>query len=122
MTATLGHSFRPGLLARVLLSYLYAQRTTEVQSASGNTLAVKGVTSLVNTSQSSRNTTSSLEDIRQIGLLAGVTVDYKDRYVFESLIRRDGSSLFGAANRWGTSVRRSGRGPWTVERSVFIPT
>ncbi len=121
MNATLRHSFRPDLLGRVRLSYLYEQRTTEAQSASGNTLAVKGVTSLVNTSQSSRNTTSSLEDVRQIGLLAGVTVDYKDRYVFESLIRRDGSSLFGAANRWGTFGRVSGSWRMAREPWWFIP-
>ncbi|PYO43426.1 MAG: hypothetical protein DMD29_02310 [Gemmatimonadetes bacterium] len=121
VNAVLRHSFRPDLLGRLRLSYLYEQRTVEAQSASGSQLAVKGVTSLVNTRQDTRSTSSSLEDVRQIGLLAGVTLEYKDRYIFESLVRRDGSSLFGSANRWGTFGRVSGTWRMAREPWWFIP-
>ncbi|MDG2280569.1 MAG: TonB-dependent receptor [Flavicella sp.] len=37
-----------------------------------------------------------------IGLLARLQYNYKGKYLLSGLIRRDGSSKFGASNRWGT--------------------
>ena len=121
INAVVRHTFRPDLNASVRLSYLYEQRKTETQSANGNFLSVKGVTSLVNTRQDTRTINSTLEDVRQIGLFAGATIEFKERYILESLIRRDGSSLFGGANRWATFGRVSGE--WRLAREPwwFIP-
>jgi len=43
----------------------------------------------------------------QAGFLS-VNADYGDRYIVDALIRRDGSSLFGAEERWQTFGRISG--------------
>jgi len=43
-------------------------------------------------------------------------LDYKDKYIFDGLIRRDASSLFGADVRWQTFYRLSGA--WRITEDV----
>ncbi|WP_241664749.1 SusC/RagA family TonB-linked outer membrane protein [Seonamhaeicola maritimus] len=52
-----------------------------------------------------------------VGLLGRFTYDYKGKYLLSALVRRDGSSKFGAANRWGTfpSVSLA----WNVSDEAF---
>ncbi len=52
-------------------------------------------------------------------LFGRVTYDYKGRYAFTGIIRRDGSSRFGANNRYGTfpSVGVS----WLLSEEPFMP-
>jgi hypothetical protein len=60
--------------------------------------------------------------VRQIGLFAGAGLDfYSGRYVFDGLIRRDGSSLFGANNRWATFGRVSAAWNMALEPWWFAP-
>ncbi|MEQ9289086.1 MAG: TonB-dependent receptor [Cyclobacteriaceae bacterium] len=40
--------------------------------------------------------------IRDVGLIGRVQYDYKGRYLLSASVRRDASSKFGSANRWGT--------------------
>ena len=56
---------------------------------------------------------------RNINYLAGQTFDIKDRYIIDGMIRRDGSSLFGANNRWKNFYRISGA--WRVTEDMHIP-
>ena len=121
ISATLQRRLRPDLLGTINLRYLYDQQTSDSQNASGGLLAVKGVTSLGNTTQSTRLSSSVLRDYRDIGLFVGGTLEYKERYIVEGLVRRDGSSLFGAANRWATFGRISGEWRMTREPWWFIP-
>lgn len=44
--------------------------------------------------------------------------DYKDRYLFNLSVRRDGSSLFGSNNRWGTFP--AGSLGWRVSKESFM--
>ena len=49
--------------------------------------------------------------------MANVGMDYKDRYVLDALVRRDGSSLYGPRERWHTYYRaaasyRISQEPW----------
>lgn len=46
-------------------------------------------------------------DVRQIGMFVNLDLDYQGRYIASALVRRDGASLFGAANRWQTYGRAS---------------
>jgi TonB-linked SusC/RagA family outer membrane protein len=121
LNASFKHTFRPDLLGTFNLRYAYEQRKTQAQGASGSFLAVQGVTALSNTRSDTRAIDSFLEDVRQIGLFAGFGVEYKERYIVDALVRRDGSSLFGAANRWATFGRISSA--WRVAREPwwFIP-
>jgi len=121
LSASFRHDFRPDLLGRVNLRYAYEQRKAQAQGASGSFLAVQGVTALGNTRSDTRATDSFQEDVRQIGLFVGASVEYKERYILDALVRRDGSSLFGADNRWATFGRISTA--WRVAREPwwFIP-
>lgn len=117
VNATFRHEFNPDLRGRASLRYLYEQRETADQNGQGNLLRVKGVTSLENIDPTNVTVFSSRTEIRQVGLFAGTGLDYKDRYILDALVRRDGSSLFGGANRWATFGRvslawRMGLEPW----------
>ena len=46
--------------------------------------------------------------IRSRGYYLTLDTDYADRYIFSGLVRRDGSSLFGAEERWHNYYRASG--------------
>src|SRR5207247_663931 len=121
LNAVVRHEFSRDLVTRVRVTGAYEQRKADTASASGNFLTVKGVTSLNNTQSAGRTTVSALENIRTIGVSGGVAVDYKDRYSAEALVRRDGSSLFGAGKRWATFGRVSGA--WRVAGAPwwFVP-
>ncbi len=107
VNAAFKREFGPDLRTRYSLRYLFEQRDYDTLNANGSQLSVKGVTDLGNTLQSTRSTTSNATRIRYIGLFAGTGLEYKGRYIFDALIRRDGSSLFGAGNRWATFGRAS---------------
>jgi TonB-linked SusC/RagA family outer membrane protein len=118
INATLRHEFSSDLQSHLSLRYLYEQRDSTIEVGSGNFLSVKGVTSLGNAT-ANPFLGSAATSIRQIGLFAGAGLDYKDRYVLEGLVRRDGSSLFGSGNRWQTFGRVSSS--WLVMREPWWP-
>ena len=51
---------------------------------------------------------SDRDEIRSLGYFLSTQLDYKDRYIVDALVRRDGSSLFGEDQRWHTYYRLSG--------------
>ena len=110
----------PDLKATLSARYLFEQRDAEANSGQGRTLSVKGVTTLDNATDS-KIVSSSFSRIRELSQFVGVNLDFKDRYVVDALVRRDGSSLFGVDNRWATFGRaslawRASQEPWW-----FIP-
>ncbi|TVP78827.1 MAG: SusC/RagA family TonB-linked outer membrane protein [Gemmatimonadales bacterium] len=48
---------------------------------------------------------SSILDIRANGFLGDLALDWDDKYIGSFMVRRDGSSLFGPAERWQTYTR-----------------
>jgi hypothetical protein len=106
----------PDLKGTLSLRYLFEQRDAELNTGEGRYLSVKGVTTLDNTTLL-RNVSSSFSRIRQLSQFAGINLDYKDRYILDALIRRDGSSLFGMGNRWATFGRVSGA--WRVSQEPW---
>jgi TonB-linked SusC/RagA family outer membrane protein len=102
--------------ARFNVRSLFEQQDLDFRNLQGRTLAVFDVDAAPNiTTQTVLN--SSRQSRRQLSFAGGVFLDYKDRYTFDGLIRRDGSSLFGSENRWQTYGRASGawlaaREPW----------
>jgi TonB-linked SusC/RagA family outer membrane protein len=107
VNTTLKHDFGADFKSRYTFRYLFEQRDFDTLTASGSQLSVQGVTALDNTLQSTRSTSSDRRRIREIGLLAGTNLEYKGRYILDALVRRDGSSLFGAQSRWKTFGRTS---------------
>src|ERR1019366_10492853 len=86
----------------------------------GNTLVVPGLFTSSDLVQSASNSLgSSVTSIRRIGMFAGVDFEYKERYILNAQIRRDGSSLFGSANQWANYGR--GSFAWRVAEEPFWP-
>lgn len=61
---------------------------------------------------------SSLEEVRSEGFFLINQATYKDRYVLDFLVRRDGSSLFGEDERWQNYGRLSGA--WRVSQEPWF--
>jgi len=116
LNVTLRRNLTRDLASRWSFRYLYEQQDSDARSASGNTLAAFGVPDL-NNATANQSVGSSETSVRQVGLFAGVNLEYKDRYVVDALIRRDGSSLFGDAARWKTFGRASLA--WRVSRESW---
>lgn len=104
------------LVGRISARYLFEQRDEEQNTGQGRFLSVAGVTSLDNVT-TTLAVGSLFTRVRQIGQFLGAGFDLKDRYILDGLIRRDGSSLFGADNRWATFGRISGT--WLVDREPW---
>jgi TonB-linked SusC/RagA family outer membrane protein len=73
-------------------------------SSEGRDFVVPGVRDL-SAAGTVFNISSGMSDIRANGYMANLGLDFRDRYVFDGLIRRDGSSLFGPQERWQTYYR-----------------
>ncbi len=89
---------------------LLERESNELTTAEGQDFAVPGVRSLDNAK--TRFVSSSLEEIKASGYFLTVGADYAGKYIADGLIRRDGSSLFGANERWNSYYRVSGA--WRV--------
>ncbi len=107
LTGTATHNFGD-LASRLTGRYIYEQQDNNNFSAAGGQLAAPG---LVTLGAVSDNTTigigSGMSTIRSIGMMSELNLEYKDRYIVDGLVRRDGSSLFGSANRWANYGRAS---------------
>jgi hypothetical protein len=77
---------------------------SEAFSAEGRDFLVQGVRDL-SAAQTVQDVQSSSQEIRSNAYMASMGFVFRDRYVFDGLIRRDGSSLFGPTERWHTYYR-----------------
>jgi TonB-linked SusC/RagA family outer membrane protein len=109
------------LSARTSLRYTFSRQDNDYRLANGGILTVVGVPSLANVASATLGAASNVESIRSIGYYLAENIEWKDRYIFDALVRRDGSSLFGRANRWKTFGR--GSAAWRVSQEpwYFIP-
>ena len=92
------------LSARASVRASMERENVEVLEAEGRDFVVEGVRSL-DAAATLEDIESMRQDIRANGYMFSFGGDYKDRYVFDGLIRRDGSSLFGPQARWQTYYR-----------------
>jgi TonB-linked SusC/RagA family outer membrane protein len=72
----------------------------------GNTLAVPGLNSLDNVTVLT-SPSSGRSSIRGMAVLGGAALEFKDRYIVDGAYRMEGSSLFGADERWHPYYRGS---------------
>ncbi|HUQ47970.1 MAG TPA: SusC/RagA family TonB-linked outer membrane protein [Gemmatimonadaceae bacterium] len=105
---------------RATFRYGYENSLYDYRRGQGTTLAVVGVPNLNNVG-ADFSITSFTQTTKSIGYFGGLDVDWKDRYVLGGLVRRDGSSLFGSANRWSTWARASAAWRVSQEPWWFIP-
>jgi TonB-linked SusC/RagA family outer membrane protein len=66
-----------------------------------------------------RNLTSSLYEWSLLAYFARANYNYKDRYLLSASIRREGSSRFGANNKWGNFPSISLG--WRLSEEPFMP-
>ncbi len=103
--------------------YAYSDRSTFGNFLQGTTLVVPGLVTAASVT-ADRSIGSTRTNVRDMGFFYGLDLDYKDRYILGGLIRRDGSSLFGAGQRWHTFGRVSGAWlvsdePWWFARNAL---
>lgn len=87
-------------------SLLYENWARTSEDSKGENLAVQNVRSL-NNAQSNLQISSERQDIVAYSGFLVADVDYRDKYLFSGLVRREGSSLFGDKNRWANYYRIS---------------
>jgi TonB-linked SusC/RagA family outer membrane protein len=98
---------------------IFEQARVNFFTASGSKLTVLQVPDLSALDPSQLSVSSSDQLERNVNYLGSETLDIKDRYIIDAMWRRDGSSLFGSANRWKNFYRVSGA--WRVSEDFHIP-
>lgn len=106
LTATATRTFFGDLETRALAQYLYEQQDGLSMDLQGIDLAAAGLTTAEAASQN-LDIDSDETSVRAMGVLGGISATYKGRYIVDAVLRHDGSSLFGEANRWATYGRGS---------------
>ncbi|NGP77023.1 SusC/RagA family TonB-linked outer membrane protein [Balneolaceae bacterium YR4-1] len=100
---------------------LYEDNSFESTTASGDRFIVADTKSLGAIHPDNQDVNSYLQEIRARGYFAITNLDYKDRYILDLMVRRDGSSLFGSDERWQTYYRVSGAYRISEEPWWFAP-
>jgi TonB-linked SusC/RagA family outer membrane protein len=116
VSANLIGQFRD-LTARATFRGLIEREENDFFEAEGNTLRAGQVPDL--SAAQFYQSQSTFQDIRSNAYFGVFGVDYAGRYIADGLIRRDGSSLFGPAERWHTYYRVSGA--WRVAQESWWP-
>ncbi len=89
------------------LKFLREYRDKQAMFAGGSEFSVDGVKTLNITETQTRDIKSYEEVYKVSNYFFDANFDYKDKLIFNTMIRRDGSSSFGANNRWSTFGRAS---------------
>jgi len=64
-------------------------------------------------------TAASYTDRRIIGSISTLNLSYNEKYIVDALLRREGNSLFGRANRWNNFGRVSAA--WVMSEEGWFP-
>ena len=112
------HDMLTDMHSRTSVRYLFERQDYDYRRGQAQGLSVVGVPTLDNGTLL-KSVTSTTQSIRSVGFFVAEDVDWKDRYIVSALVRRDGSSLFGRANRWKTFGRgslawRLSQEPWWI--------
>lgn len=108
------------LTLRSQLKYQIEEQTLNNVFLQGNDFAAVGIPNFENVRDpDSKDMSSTQEIIRSESAYGQFEADYKDRYIADFLIRRDGSSLFGPEERWQTYFR--GAGAYRISEEAFWP-
>jgi Outer membrane receptor proteins, mostly Fe transport len=118
-------TFFSDLAATFTTRYSFTDQRTSSQGLYGEDLVVSGLETPDAATKNyaiggSQQTIRDMgQTIRDMGFFFGTDFDYKDRYILSGLLRRDGSSLFGAGNRWQTFGRVAAA--WITSREPWWP-
>ena len=109
------------LRTRYTLRYIAEEQQFNQVVSQGTQLQLQGVPQIGNTLATTRTGSSFQQTVRGVGYFGSVNAEYKDRYIVDALLRRDGSSLFGSEQRWQTFGRGSLAWRVTEEGWWFLP-
>ncbi|MGW8123034.1 SusC/RagA family TonB-linked outer membrane protein [Roseivirga echinicomitans] len=105
--------------------FLYENRGGTGFNMSGSNLGIKGFNGFDNVTRSPNDGIPFLsgdsrmkDEIVSNSYSVSVGGDYMDKYLFDVVVRRDGSSLFGVDNRWNTFARFSGGWRFTEDFDI----
>ncbi len=121
-TLTSARSFRLGgwdVRNTTKVAYIYEDQIANSFNLSASRFTVLAVPEFTAVDNAQLSPGSSNLTIRNKNLYAVTGFNIKDRYLFDGLVRRDGSSLFGLDSRWQTYYRASGA--YRLTQDVHIP-
>ncbi|MEM6645072.1 MAG: SusC/RagA family TonB-linked outer membrane protein [Bacteroidota bacterium] len=95
------------LTARAQVKYQVELFDQDTEFTRGTGLGAAGIPDFSNIVADGTNVSSTTQTVRSEGYFLTAGIDFKDRYIADFLVRRDGSSLFGADERWHTYYRLS---------------
>ena len=105
--------------ASATAKYLYEDREFDFVSAGGTDYIAVGIRDIGSLDPETFNIGSFFSQERAENFFVNLDLDYADKYIVSGLVRRDGSSSFGADERWQTYYRLSGA--YRVTEDVTIP-
>ena len=116
LSGTVRHSFSSDLHTKFQVRGLWDLDNIHDNRSGGDQYVVADVYTLSNTT-TSKTATGSYQTVKNISAVGGANVEYKGRYILDGTYRYDGSSLFGAGNRWApfgrvSLVWRTSEEPW----------
>ena len=91
----------------VTAKYLYEDREFDQVVAGGQNYIARGIRDIGGLDQTTLNIGSAFTEERAENFFVNVDLDYDDTYILSGLVRRDGSSSFGADERYQTYYRLS---------------
>jgi TonB-linked SusC/RagA family outer membrane protein len=121
ITATFRRDLTGQIHTTTQLRYLYEDQEEVRYSANSYDFAVADVPTLGNTDQTNVRAASSQTSIKADGYFLLTNFDMYNKYVVDALVRNDGSSLFGSAERRQWYYRVAGAWRLTQEPWFNIP-
>ena len=107
------------LLSTLRLTFLSEAENNNAFSAGGSKFNAGGTPVLGALDPTQVSISSGVETIRAQNYYATQQLNYKDRYLAQLMIRRDGSSLFGSNVRWKTFYGLSGA--YRISQDFTLP-
>jgi TonB-linked SusC/RagA family outer membrane protein len=103
---------------RAKISYLFEKLTYDSDATSGQDFGLAGVPTM-DAIAGTISSTSYKDAVLAKNYFGILYVDYKDKYIFDGMVRYDGSSLFGTDARWNPYYRVSGA--YRITEDIKIP-
>lgn len=106
-------------LVKSKLSYMYEAKDYGKFNLYTNELGQNNVQTFNNAIAGSIKSSSSDYTVRSVNYFGIVDIDYKSKYLFSGLYRKDGSSLFGSNVRWNNYYRLAAA--YRITEDINIP-
>ena len=116
VSGTFRRQIRPDLNAKASIRAQFERSDSRANNSSGQQFVVADVYTLSNTT-TNFTAGSSSSTVRNMGVLGGANLEWKGKYILDATYRYDGSSLFGAGNRWAPFGRVSA--VWLASEESF---